>query len=437
MNTSFSIDYEWLPSTHGDESERWTLADLAISVGSWCGTEVEDVRAKTVRSSARLSALHLAEWFAANWWRLLWEPRSETYAWRASHRIGNAGHGFIWPDLSFNSDWQSVHVSSRPTASWEAEPIRYLNDFDQFVPIRDFEVGVGDFIDGTIARLSSIQTSQTNLSLLWNEVTRERNDPESFEVRMLEACMGYDPDEAPQSLLVALQQHMGSLGSKAIAEIAAAHKGEAISHMMDLRGSTSRNGVLVQVPRWAHIRDRIMAETDHSAMPWQRAEQAAKIARDVWDLSPPIPTARFCDLLGISQHGFLEDQTTAAWGPFIAGFRDATLSDGFSISLNRKYGASRRFDLVRILADHLVAEEEDVLLPGTHSRTSRQKFQRAFAQEFLCPSDALLEHVTDDFPNSDDVFDASQYFGVSPMVVLTTLVNKGVMGRESLDSWIR
>ena len=97
----------------------------------------------------------------------------------------------------------------------------------------------------------------------------------------------------------------------------------------------------------------------------------------------------------------------------------------------------RALDLVRILAVHLVTEEQDVLLPGTRSRTSRQKFQRAFAQEFLCPSDALLEHVTDDLPNSDDVFDASQYFGVSPMVVLTTLVNKGVLGRESLDSWIR
>ena len=204
MNTSFSIDYEWFPANHGDESERWTLAELAINVGSWCGTEVEDVLAKTVRNSARLSALHLAEWFAANWWRLLWEPRSETLAWRVSHKMGNAGHGFIWPDLSFSSDWQSVHVSSRPTALWEAEPIRYLNDFDQFVSIRDFEAGVGNFIDGTIARLSSIQTSRTNLSLLWNEVARERSDPESSEVRMLEACMGYDPDQAPHALLYTL-----------------------------------------------------------------------------------------------------------------------------------------------------------------------------------------------------------------------------------------
>ena len=133
----------------------------------------------------------------------------------------------------------------RPTALWEAEPIRYLNDFDQFVSIKDFEAGVGDFIDGTVARLSSIQTSQTNLSLLWNEVARERNDPESSEVRMLEACMGYDPDQAPHALLYTLQQNMESFGRKAIAEIATAYKSQAIGHLMDLRGSASQDSVFV------------------------------------------------------------------------------------------------------------------------------------------------------------------------------------------------
>ena len=130
MSPSFSIGYEWLPGENGDESERLTFAELAINVGQSCATEVEDIYAKTVRSSARLSALHLAEWFAANWWRLLWEPQANTYSWRASHKIGNAGNGYVWPDLSFSSDWHSVHVSALPTMRWNAEPIRYLNAFD-------------------------------------------------------------------------------------------------------------------------------------------------------------------------------------------------------------------------------------------------------------------------------------------------------------------
>ncbi len=284
--------------------------------------------------------------------------------------------------------------------------------------------------------MSSIQTSQTNLSLLWSEVTEERNDPESSEVRMLEACMGYDPDEAPDHLLSDLRQYMKRFGGNAIAEMAAAYRGQAIAHLMDLRGSANQSGVFVQVPQYAYIRDRIAAEADHSALPWQRAEQAARIARDVWGLSIPIPTSRLYDLLGVQQKRLLEDQPTA-WGPYLAGFRETSDSDRFSVSLNRRYSTSRRFDLIRILADHLVTGEEDVLLPGTNSKTSRQKFQRAFAQEFLCPSDVLLEHAKSGIPDSDDIYDQARYFDVSPMVILTTLVNKGVLNRESLDSWIR
>ena len=66
--------------------------------------------------------------------------------------------------------------------------------------------------------------------------------------------------------------------------------------------------------------------------------------------------------------------------------------DGHDISLNRKYGASRRFDLVRILADHLVAGEDDVLLPGTPlspEPSSVRSFSCSLSlKQFLCPSDA-------------------------------------------------
>ena len=435
MSSSFKIDYEWLPSSDGDAPERWTVAALVMNVGPWCATEVEDIFAKTVRSSARLSALHLAEWFAANWWRLMWEPRADTHSWRVSHRIGNAGYGYVWPDVSFSSDWQSVHISSRPTAKWEAEPIRYLNHFDCLVPVKEFEKGVDDFVNGTVARLSGVLSDQSDLSMLWNEVTQERLDPESSESRILEACMGYEPDEAPSWLLDALRQHTDSFGVNAIKEMAAAYKDEAIPHLMDLRGSASRDGIVAHVPECGDIRSRITSESDDSDIPWRRAERAAEIARDVWDLVPPISTRKFCDLLDISQDSFLEDQSSA-WGPFMAGFRDSATSERFHVSLNRKYSTSRRFDLARLLADHLVTGGQDRLLPGTRSKTSRQKFQRAFAQEFLCPFDALREHVKSGAPTSDEIDDAAQYFGVSPIVIHTTLVNKGMLERESLDDWI-
>ena len=146
MNSAFSINYEWLSGDYGNEAESLTIADLMISVGPWRATEVEDLLAKTVRPSARLSALRLAEWFAGNWWRLVWDPRSDSHSWRASHGMNNVGYGYVWPNLSFSSDWQSIHIRNRPTTRCEAEPIRYLTHFDFSVSIGDFVDSIDDFI---------------------------------------------------------------------------------------------------------------------------------------------------------------------------------------------------------------------------------------------------------------------------------------------------
>ena len=204
MSESFKIDCEWLTSDYGDASERATLADIVINVGQWNATEVEDTLEKRFRSTVRLSALRLAEWFAANWWRLLWEPRgdnADTYDWLAAHNTRNVGYGYVWPNLSFSSDWQSVHVAARPSSVSKVAPIRYLNHFDHPLPISEFEKGVDDFVNGTIARLHSVGETDTELSALWNEVLEERRDPQMSLYRALEACMGYDPDEAPTGLV--------------------------------------------------------------------------------------------------------------------------------------------------------------------------------------------------------------------------------------------
>ena len=120
----------------------------------------------------------------------------------------------------------------------------------------------------------------------------------------------------------------------------------------------------------------------------------------------------------------------------MAGFREAGSTDSFLASISSKYGTSRRFELACLAADHLAAGEEDVLLPGTRSMTSRQKFQRAFAQEFPCPFSVLEEYLGTNYPNNDDIYDAAQHFDVSPLLIHTTLVNKGVLGRETLEGSI-
>ena len=102
-----------------------------------------------------------------------WEPKASGLSWQMSHRIGGAGGGYLWPDVSFSSDWESVLVSARRTEPSEVQPIRYLNDFSVRIPVGDFERGIDGF-SGTIARLVETVGTQTDLSRLWHAVLDER-----------------------------------------------------------------------------------------------------------------------------------------------------------------------------------------------------------------------------------------------------------------------
>lgn len=72
------------------------------------------------------------------------------------------------------------------------------------------------------------------------------------------------------------------------------------------------------------------------------------------------------------------------------------------------------------------------LKPATRSYTYRQKLQRAFAGEFLCPFDALADLLGGDL-SADAREDAASHFNVSERTVSSLLVNHKMIGREELD----
>ncbi|MEZ5583132.1 MAG: hypothetical protein R3F37_10535 [Candidatus Competibacteraceae bacterium] len=59
-------------------------------------------------------------------------------------------------------------------------------------------------------------------------------------------------------------------------------------------------------------------------------------------------------------------------------------------------------------------------------------FNGHLLRSFLCPFDALLEKIQTDQPD-EDIAEAAAYFEVSPLMVQTTLVNKGELDRETLN----
>ncbi len=427
----FSIDFQWLAREYGDAVTRSTLAEITIAIDGWKATEMEDQSARTVRPGVRVSAFALAQWFASNWWRLLWEPERNTSSWKMSHKVGAAGEGYLWPDLTFISDGETVLVRGRPSALLPEQPVRYLNSFDVFISTRELESTMHSFIEAVIGRLASMRIDTAGLDRLWSEVLTERRDPELTAWRRIEAIMGYDPDDAPEQVIAALQGAASEYGLGAVEEMAAESGENALADMEFLWGEPRREALPLVVPFFDTLKRRINEEISSSLFPWQRATEAARIVREVWSLPPgPVSTSTLAGVFSVEQDSL--ESAMHVQGPMNAGFRNGDM-DRFNVFLKSPIPASRRFALMRLVGDHLVAPRSDKLLPAApRAKTQRQKFQRAFAQEFLCPYPDLIEYLGSAEPADEVIEDAAHHFVVSSRMVETILVNKGDLERSCL-----
>src|SRR5260370_13467765 len=97
MQPTLNISAEWERLDEGELEERACFAALGIQCHDRWLTEGLDGFVNRVRQAPLLSAYHLAEWMAWNWWRLRWEPRSSAPEWAFAHRLTTIGHGYVWP----------------------------------------------------------------------------------------------------------------------------------------------------------------------------------------------------------------------------------------------------------------------------------------------------------------------------------------------------
>ena len=431
-----SIDLNWLPPFQGSPEIGRTSATIQIRFGIENATRSWDVWSDSVQDGARVSAYPLAVWLASAWWRLRWEPlpsrvrltRNQIPAeanWRMSHELPAAGHGFIWPQLCFASDGESIGVICRQSRALSNEPVHYLSDFELAMPVREFEAGIDSFLDLVLRRLDIL--GETDLHVLWREVVAERADRLQSAARKLEARLGYDPDEAPVSLLERLLNLATEVGTDAADEIAPVCAGSnpasALQQVIDLASRPGIHGK-VPVPECAPV-------PNGTVPPWQRARQLATFVRESAGLgSGPVDDKTLAEFLRISPD-HLNDQPalSASLGLAVR----AENGGGLKLHFHKRNRSARRFEAARFIADCLTAEGSDRWLPVTDAATARQKLQRAFAAEFLCPIDSLRLYLGEEFP-PEAFEEAAEHFGISEMAVKSHLANHHLISRTLVDS---
>jgi hypothetical protein len=428
------IHHNWESALHESAEVSQTSAMLKIVLGNTIVTRNEDEWAQTVREDVRLSAYPLALWFASSWWRLRWESlplQAPSHSWRMAHELRAAGFGYVWPRILFASEGDHVQVWAAQSASDAKAPVRYLESAYSEISAREFERTIDEFVNGVLARLDAVAVARTSLHDLWKEVVEERHDHKCAFDRQLEAMLGFDPDESPETLLDTLKNLIPKAGASAIQEIApvcaTASPSKTLDSILIASAANSPRG------RFAIRLDA--TRLDASLPSWEQGRELAQQLRSRLSLNgSPVPDAKLSELIGLPPKVAIDGSRAGASPPLGLAIRGGAREQEAKFVFRRRVRPSRRFEIARLICDHAIADESDRWLPATDGKTSRQRIQRAFAAEFLCPIDPLIDFLGGDF-TSDSFDEAAEHFGVSAQAVKSQLVNQDILPSDFLTPY--
>lgn len=423
------INAKWMAAASGEPEVRATAALLDMSVDNICLTRNQDIWAETVRDNVFVSAYPLAMWFATSWWRLNHEPlpmQQPGHGWRMLHELGAANHGFVWPRVVFIPDGEAVHVWAGSSMT-PNQSVQYLQALDvpQLIPLTGFQHSVSSFVQSVLARLDAKELAGTDLAHLWAILQEDLADPQAVRRRKLEAELGFDPEECPEHALNAALQWQSQVGDAALSELAPAISSSGGSPDLGVIGQLARADGIVGTPE---VSPGSIDHLDHGA-PWERAVHDAQALRRVMgNVSRPMASTELHGLLGLSSAAVANWSVPEGRSPVAV----AMPTNGRELKFvpRKRNPVGQRFELARFLGEYLrPSTEKGHWLASTDLKTSRQKYQRAFAAEFLCPIEALTFFLNGDF-SSYAIDEAADQFEVSERTVTSLLQNNGYIHQD-------
>ncbi len=431
MSPRFSIEIAWERLDCGLPEERAAFGAVGVRVENLWLTDAHDSFVGRVRQKVHVSGYLLAQWLAWNWWRLRWEPKRQTLDWTMAHRLTTIGGGYIWPNLVCASDGERVLLQAYPTPSRATEPLRYVVKAHETLPVGEFQSGVEQFVEVVLEQLRTEGIRDSNLERIWRYVGEERRDPESAWYRRLEAAMGFDPDEADEQKVAALIAEGEELGNSSVAELAAGTSNvepmPSSRELKDLARQEGHEARLTDIPRLSA--EEITSLSDNAAA-WAMGEAAAKTLRNQAGLGDGVVSnEKLAELAGVGPAVLRGDAPRAPFS-FALNGRGGTAT----VVMRSPFVTSRRFDLARLIGDRFLDKIDEPLVPILRSYSYRQKRQRAFAAEFLCPFDFARPQLDIECSEESQEIVAAEY-QVSSWVVRTQLVINRLLEREALENF--
>ncbi len=401
-----------------------TYASLRIDVQGRLLTQVLDHRAQTVRDHIFVPLYPIAEWLASNWWFLVHEHENrvkrEDLAFRHRHSLGTSTDGYALPNLTIVASGGRTSLTwgdHRP--GWTA--IQFLDRGSATVERDQFMQGCTEFIDRVIRRLISHDISSTFLQDEWDAIQNADEGEQAF--CEMSAGLGWDPydlDDCTRRQVVDLAERLGELRSEAVAVIDSGEPSRDCSALLAAIEAAKPNEL--PLPRLKAVVQRMEFP---QRPPWDVGYELARRARSEFGLDgqPIASTESLAEALG-QDFGALRRATKPLELLSSLELVDGVVTQGASgavaLGLRERGEAGMRFLLCRALSE-VIYSRGDALL--TRGATARQKLNRAFAAEFLAPSQSLAKRIVHSTVDGEQVDDLAEEFGVSTWVIQHQLEN--------------
>ena len=413
---SVHFEFDWVDTGPSpDIAAHHTMAALTIKAGNETVTSVLDRRSKSSRSHVVVPLLHVAEWLACNWWNIWYEIanlNAQKQGFESRHNLSHAGDGFILPNLTM------VPVSDRISLRWKPwKPqhtrIEFLDGGEKMVERKDLEEEFRAIIDGVLERLSSLPQAKVISESLKNDWDLINSvDADEIEFCRAASLLGLDPFDVHAPFDDAIVESWRRLDSALREDALACASQESLlsvsswieNNLLKLSESESRS-------EWNDIRHAIPDTTARE--PWRQGYHLARSARSIIGFG----NGRF----DFEESGPLtfDHHVSKAPSSRIYGL---LLNDRPACVTIPKGKPRQRFLLARALGDFLWKSTEDAGILSSLA-TDRQARNRAFAAEFLAPSESLREKIQDLDFDYDTIDELSSEFGVSSLVVSNQIKN--------------
>ena len=398
---TLSLKCNWLEQVARPSKDELdaTLAAVRIIIDGRNVTTYTDL-SDTVRNRAEeqltdklhLPAYFMAEWFAENWWPLLYEPKKTEDASRGSldfdarHALLSAQHGFALPDVRIEPAGDAVqvgcHAREVPLAGVRF-PYRATKGYSRQV----VRAVLSDFVRQCAARLAACGIQHTPMQKAWKCVEGTTAEQEIF--CRLAGALGMNPYSAGERVIQAISALYDLVGEQAAADLCMASSEEDIDANAQLVSAMTatlngpHNSTLLPLETLRLPPDKLDAPA------WSRGKNAAIAVRKVLGVSSSDHQGadKFFEQLQLDIsagiHYISEEE------PICAGGVDRQEQE-LAVALVQKQAEARRFAACRAIFLGLSSPTlSRRVLTNTVARD--QQASRAFAAEMLVPSNYIKD----------------------------------------------